>query len=117
MIVHSPTKILQNPVQDPTSDLTGTYMMTVLRPTKILQNAVQDDHPIGWLYLDLPRSYKILYSIMLKILREPIRWLYVNLSRSYKILSNILLKILQEPIGTYILSPTKILQNPVQDAA
>ena len=54
---------------------------------------------------------------MLKILREPIGWLYVNLPRSYKILSNILLKILQEPIGTYILSPTKILQNPVQDAA
>ena len=48
MIVLSPSKILQNPVQDPTSDLTGTYiMMTVLRPTKILQNPVQDDHPIG----------------------------------------------------------------------
>ena len=47
MIVLSPTKILQNPVQDPASYLTGTYMMTVLSPTKILQNPVQDDHPMG----------------------------------------------------------------------
>ena len=68
MIVLSPSKILQNPVLDPTQDFTGTYMITVLSPTKILQNPVQDDHPIGWLYLDLQRSYKILYSIMLKIL-------------------------------------------------
>ena len=47
MIVLSPTKIVQNPVQDPASDLAGTYMMTVLSPTKILQNPVQDDHAIG----------------------------------------------------------------------
>ena len=47
MIVLSPTKILQNPVLDPTQDFTGTYMMTVLIPAKMLQNPVQDDHPIG----------------------------------------------------------------------
>ena len=69
MIVLSPTTILQNPVLDPTQDFTGTYMMTVLSPAKMLQNLVQDDRPIGWLYLDLPRSYKILSNILLKILQ------------------------------------------------
>ena len=43
----SPTKILQNPVLDPTQDFTGTYIMTVLSPAKMLQNPVQDDHPRG----------------------------------------------------------------------
>ena len=42
MIVLSLTKILQNPVLDPTQDFTGTCMMTVLSPNKILQNPVQD---------------------------------------------------------------------------
>ena len=37
--------------------------------------------------------------------------------RSYKILSKILLKILQESYRMIVLSPTKILQNPVQDPA
>ena len=82
MTVLSPTKILQNPVLNPIQDFTGTYIMTVPSPTKILQNPVQDDLPIEWLYLDLPRSYKILYSIMLKILQEPIAWLYLVVPRS-----------------------------------
>ena len=82
MIVLSPIKILQNPVLDPIQDFTGTYIMTVPSPTKILQNPVQDDLPIAWLYLDLPRSYKILYSIILKILQEPIGWLYLVVPRS-----------------------------------
>ena len=42
MIVLSPSKILQNPVEYPSQDLTGTYRMIVLSPSKILQNAVQD---------------------------------------------------------------------------
>ena len=42
MIVLSPSKILQNPVQDPAQDLTGIYRMIILSPTKILQNPVQD---------------------------------------------------------------------------
>ena len=42
MIVLSPTKILQNSVQDYAEDLAGTYRMIVLEPTKILQNPVQD---------------------------------------------------------------------------
>ena len=42
MIVLSPSKILQNPVQDPAKDLTETYRMIVLSLTKILQNRVQD---------------------------------------------------------------------------
>ena len=42
MIVHSPSKILQNPVKDPGYDLTGTYRITVLSPWKITQNWVQD---------------------------------------------------------------------------
>ena len=42
MIVLSPSKMLQNLVQDPGKDLTGTYRMIVLSPTKILQNPVQD---------------------------------------------------------------------------
>ena len=47
MIVLSPSKILQNPVLDPTQHFTGTFMITVLSATKILRNPVQDDHPIG----------------------------------------------------------------------
>ena len=43
MIVLSRTKILQNPVQDPAQDLTGTYRMIVLSPSRILQNPVE--HP------------------------------------------------------------------------
>ena len=42
MMVLSPTKILQNPVQDPAEDHTGTYRMIVLSPSRILQNPVQD---------------------------------------------------------------------------
>ena len=42
MIVLSPSNILQNPVQDPGEDRTGTYRMIVLSPFKVLQNAVQD---------------------------------------------------------------------------
>ena len=42
MIVLSPSKILQNLVQDRGKDLTGTCRMIVLSPTKILQNPVQD---------------------------------------------------------------------------
>ena len=42
MIVFSPSKTLQNLVQDPGKDLTGTHRMIVLSPTKILQNPVQD---------------------------------------------------------------------------
>ena len=43
MMVLSPSKILQNPVQDPAEDLTGIYRMIVLSPTKILQNTFH--HP------------------------------------------------------------------------
>ena len=42
MIVLSPTKILQNPVQDPALDLIGTCRMIILSPSKILQNSVED---------------------------------------------------------------------------
>ena len=42
MILLKRTKIMQNPVQDPGKDLTGTYRMIVLSPCKILQNPVQD---------------------------------------------------------------------------
>ena len=42
MIVLSPSKILQNPFQDPAQDLTGTYRMIVLSPSKIVQSPVQD---------------------------------------------------------------------------
>ena len=51
MIVLKPTKILQNPVQDITEDLTGTYRIIVLSPL---------------------RCYKILSKILLKILLEPL---------------------------------------------
>ena len=51
MIVLSPSKIPENPVQD---------------PFKILKES------IGFLYLVLPRSYKILPQILLKILQESI---------------------------------------------
>ena len=42
MIVLSPSKILQNLVQDRGKDLAGTYRMIVLSRTKILKNPVQD---------------------------------------------------------------------------
>ena len=42
MIVLSLSKILQNPVQDPAKDHTGTYRMIVLSFIKILENFVQD---------------------------------------------------------------------------
>ena len=42
MIVLSPSRILQNPVQDLVKDHTGIYRMIVLSPIKILQNLVQD---------------------------------------------------------------------------
>ena len=42
MIIQSPSKILQNPVQDYAEDLTGIYRMIVLIPSKILQNPFQD---------------------------------------------------------------------------
>ena len=43
MIVLSLTKILQNSVEDPAENLTGTYRITVLSRSKILQNLVH--HP------------------------------------------------------------------------
>ena len=42
MILLSPSKILQSPVQDSASDLIGTYRMILLSPSKIQQNPVQD---------------------------------------------------------------------------
>ena len=43
MIVLSPSKILQNPLQDPPKDLTGTY-----RPT---QEKIMDSH--FWIFLGI----------------------------------------------------------------
>ena len=42
MIVPSPSKILQNPVQDHAEHLNGIYRMIVLSSSKILQNPLQD---------------------------------------------------------------------------
>ena len=42
MILLSPIKILQNPVEDPAKDLTGIYRIILLSSFKILQNPVQD---------------------------------------------------------------------------
>ena len=42
MIALSASRILQNPVEDPGYDLTGTYRITVLSHCKITENPVQD---------------------------------------------------------------------------